>query len=460
MKATRFTGSIGRRLTLLLAGVAALLSLLSWNMVTGLARQAAERTQDNVLAASVTTIAETLRSEQGEVRLELPYSAFSMLDAIGEDRVFYSVTTDGALLTGYDGLPLPKAASALSGVVAFDTGDYRGSQIRIASLARLIPVGETAVPITVTVAQTRSGVAAIVAELSHLAALLSVAFFAVAVLLSAVAARTSLRPLNEIAQAVSRRGPTDLRPLRRSAPDELAPLLASLNRLMDRLGQSIRRSEDFITEAAHRVRTPLATVRTQAEIALRSVEDEQEKRRMRQIIRAVDESSRSAGQLLDLATVAYRTENLTQDSIDLAELAASTAAALDPTAAMKDIEIRFDVFPAQVTGDPVLLDNALRNLLDNAIKYSPDETTITLQVRTEHGEARVSIADEGPGLGEGPLRDLTERFRRGTNSEGVVGSGLGLTIAEDIARAHGGRLDLSTAENGRGACVSLVLPSA
>ena len=96
------SGSIGRRLTLLLAGVAALLSILSWSMVTQMARQAAARTQDNVLAASATTIAETLRTEGGEVRLELPYSAFSMLGAISEDRVFYRVTVGEALqLAGY-----------------------------------------------------------------------------------------------------------------------------------------------------------------------------------------------------------------------------------------------------------------------------------------------------------------------------------------------------------------------
>ena len=100
------TGSIGRRLTLLLAGVAALLSVLSWGMVTALAREAAERAQDNVLAASATTIAETLRSEQGEVRLELPYSAFSMLGAISEDRVFYLVTAGDETLTGYPDLPV------------------------------------------------------------------------------------------------------------------------------------------------------------------------------------------------------------------------------------------------------------------------------------------------------------------------------------------------------------------
>jgi len=452
-------GSIGRRLTLLLAGVAALLSLLSWGMVTSFARQAAERTQDNILAASATIIAETLRSEGGEVRLELPYAAFSMLGAVSEDRVFYRVDAGDTFLTGYADLP-ETAQTVPAGQVVFDDVAYRDADLRMASITRLVLAGAAPVPVTVSVAQTRNGIGTISNDLSQTAAMLSVAFFVLAVALSAFAARTSLRPLNEIAQAVSRRGPSDLRPVKRNAPTELAPLLASLNRLMDRLGQSLRRSEDFIAEAAHRVRTPLATVRAQAEVALHSAQAEEEKRYIRQMIRAVDESSRSAGQLLDHATVAFRADDLTRDRIDLADLARDVAAALQPTAAMKDINIRLTTAPAETLGDKVLLENALRNVLDNAIKYSPGETDVTLRVMAEGSNGTIEVCDEGPGLGDGPVERLTERFQRGGNVQGIVGSGLGLTIANEVLTAHSGALRLSTREGGCGTCALLVLPLA
>lgn len=451
------TGSIGRRLTLLLAGVAALLSILSWSMVSIFARQAAERTQDNILAASATIIAETLRSEGGEVRLELPYAAFSMLGAVSEDRVFYRVDAAGETLTGYDtltrGTPPP-----VPGQVVFDTVSYLDVSLRMASISRLVLAGPQPVPVTVSVAQTRNGISLITNDLSQTAAALSVAFFVLAVALSAVAAQASLRPLNEIAEAVARRGPTDLRPVRRSAPSELAPLIASLNQLIDRLAQSLRRSEDFIAEAAHRVRTPLATVRAQAEVALHSADDPEEKHRLRQMIRAVDESSRSAGQLLDHATVAYRVEDLSRDTIDLSDIAQAVVDALQPTAGMKDIDIRLTTAPARVTGDKVLLESALRNVLDNAVKYSPSETEVRVQVCVREADAVIEVCDDGPGLGDGPVEHLTQRFQRGANVAGIVGSGLGLTIAQDVLSAHGGRLELRPKQQGDGTCVSLILP--
>jgi two-component system sensor histidine kinase TctE len=449
--------SIARRLTLFLAAMVAILALVSWYMVTSFAREAAGRTQDNILAASATSIAETLRSEGGDIRLELPYAAFSMLGALSEDRVFYRIAAGEEILTGYDDLTGPEVAS---GEPAFATLPYRGVTVRAVSLQRTILSDGAAVPVTVTLAQTRDGVTAIAAGLSRQAAVLSGLIFVLAVGIAAFAVRASLRPLNTMAQHLATRGPSDLRPLRRQGPPELIPLVRSLNRLMERLGGSLRRSEDFIAEAAHRVRTPLAVVRTQAEIALHSVEGEGPRQSLRRVIRAVDESSRSASQLLDHAMVSFRADDLARAPVDLPTLAETVAEALRPTAQMKDIDIVLDLDPAQAEGDEILIQNALRNVLDNAIKYSPAETEVTVKVRAVEDAAHVVVGDEGPGFGDGSAAHLTERFRRGDQVGGIVGSGLGLTIAEEALRAHGGRLELNGNEGGAGACVSLILPAA
>ena len=344
-------------------------------------------------------------------------------------------------------------------MTTLNTTVYQGEAVRLASITRIVLAGQDRVPVTVTIGQTRNGVSLIASNLSRTAALLSVAFFVVAVALSAIVARTSLHKLNTIAEAVARRGPMDLRPLRQAPPEELAPLMQSLNRLIDRLARSLRQSEDFIAEAAHRIRTPLATVRAQAEVALHSTDQLDEKKRMRQIIRAVDESSRSAGQLLDHATVAYRSESLPDKTVDLAQIAHAATAALQPTADMKDIDIMIETQPATVRGDHVLIESALRNVLDNAVKYSPPETQVLVRVTTSGTQASVTVSDAGPGLGDVPHDRFTERFHRGANAEGTVGSGLGLTIARDVLLAHGGRVELSN-NKGNGTCASLILPLA
>ena len=178
------------------------------------------------------------------------------------------------------------------------------------------------------------------------------------------------------------------------------------------------------------------------------------------MIRAVDESSRSAGQLLDHATVAYRAEDLARDQIDLADLATTVVDALQATAGLKDIEINTQTTETPIMGDKVLLESALRNVLDNAVKYSPDETTVTVFVESGDEGAVVNICDEGPGFDEGSKQQLTRRFKRGANVTGIVGSGLGLTIASEVLSAHGGTLRLENNAEGVGACVSLILPQA
>jgi len=260
--------------------------------------------------------------------------------------------------------------------------------------------------------------------------------------------------LKRLATSVARRGPQDLTPVSSPVPSELAPLVSSLNKLMTRLEQSLKQSEDFIAEAAHRVRTPLATVRSYAEATLHRVDKEENRRALRSMVRAIDESSRAAGQLLDHAMITFRASNLEQHDLDLAELVRDLVLRLTPIAEMKDIELRLDLtdeVPAK--GDPILLQNAIRNLIDNALKYSPSESVIEISVASKPTPS-VSICDQGPGFAEDEIAVVSGRFERGRNAQGITGSGLGLTIASDVAMAHEGELKLANNPKG-GACVTL-----
>ena len=451
--------SIRRRLVVQLALVAALLSIAFFLTVRGVASGATEQTQDNILAASATSIADAVYIDDGALRVEIPYSALSMLGTVSEDRVFYRVIADGETLTGYDDLPQPSARAAPR-TPLFDTYDYRGDNLRAVLVRRTLSGADQPRRVEIIVAQTRLGLQAISTQITSIATAIGVGFFLVATALSALAAQTALRPLDRLADAVARRGPKDLRPVTDAAPVELAPLVGGLNGFMSRLGAALTRSEDLIVEAAHRVRTPLATVRTQAEVVHLSMEKPENRAALRQIIRAVDESSRSAGQLLDHAMVTLRSDQLETEQIDPADLLRDVVSRLAPTADLKDITIVLDLpdTPLHVQGDLILLQNAVRNILDNAIKYSPAETEI--MVRLEPGTpCRLIFCDEGRGFAKADLTRLPLRFTRGENVGDVVGSGLGLTIVADVARAHGGALEIAENNKGGGACVTLVLPS-
>ncbi|WP_417672165.1 sensor histidine kinase N-terminal domain-containing protein [Roseibium sp.] len=461
MTSVRARGSLRHRLLLQLLLVAAILSVALYFTVRELAQQAAETTQDNILIASATAISEAARSERGEILIDVPYAALSMLGSIAEERVFYRVTADGITITGYDDLPMPGAASNGADSV-FSTTIYRGDEVRIAALPRRLTVGGKTIILTVFVAQTRLGLATISLQISIAAAAAGIGFFFLSGALSWFATNNAMRPLNRLAQSVERRGPHDLSPVETSAPMELVPLLESLNTFMGRLRASLARTEDFIAEAAHHVRTPLATVRTQSEIAMRSVRKPENKRILREVIRAADESSRSAGQLLDHAMVALRSDNLEKERLSIRDLALDVIQSISPTADLKDIRITCSgaTLSRAVEGDPILLQNALRNLLDNAVKYSPEDSRIKVVISEAGSTIRVDVLDEGRGLGHGDHSHLRERFGRGENVRDVIGSGLGLTIVDEVVRAHGGTFDLKDNPEGKGTCASFTLPLA
>jgi len=458
VKLPTVTRSIRTRLFLQLAAISALLSVALFLVVRGLAETAAEATQDGILAASATSIADALRSEDGEITLDLPYSALSMLGTTNDDRVFYKVEVNDETLTGYDDLPPPSQSPTIS-ENTFATFYYRGDEVRMVSASRTVSAGGVPSNVLISVAQTRLGLAAISQRISAIATGIGLVFFLVASALSLLAARSALRPLKEMTAAITRRGPADLRPLAIDPPTELEPFVSALNTFIARLRASLLRSEDLIAEAAHRVRTPLATVRAKAEVTHRKLQKPEHKQTMREMIRAIDESSRSAGQLLDHAMVTFRTDSLSTETFDMAELVRETAERLEPAADLKDVTIRCttpDTTPA-FTGDRILLQSAIQNILDNAIKYSPDDSAIDVDLSVAETMC-LSFTDRGRGFGEADTDSLKTRFSRGANVDDIVGSGLGLTIADEVARAHGGQLNITRNEGSQGACVSLIFP--
>ena len=448
--AVRVSGSLRRRLAITLIGGAAILAVLVFVVVRAYAAQIAQKGQDSILSASVTSILDAASIRDNKVELDFPYSAFSILSTPADDRVFYAIYRDDTLLSGYQSLPQPPTQDGVN--QSFATTTFNGDTVRIAQAHRVLVGENLTTHVSVIVAQTQDALSVTLNRISRNVALFGIGFFGLAALLSFWATSLTIDPLTRLTTSITRRGPQDLTPVSKPVPIEMVPLVQSLNTLMERLDQSLQRSEDFIAEAAHRVRTPLATVRSYAEATLQRVSKEENRQALRSMVRAIDESSRAASQLLDHAMVTFRADHLDRQDIDLADIVSDLVRGLSPVADMKDVEFDLQIdTAARVKGDPILLQNAVRNVIDNALKYAPSESVIFICVSADPSP-RVTIKDQGPGFPVTQIVQLTQRFTRGDNAAGTIGSGLGLTIAQEVAAAHGGTLHLSNHPKG-GACV-------
>lgn len=444
------SGSLRKRLALILTSGAAVLALMFFVVIRSYAAQIAQQGQDNILSASVASILDVAVLRNGVVVVDFPYAAFSMLNTPSDDRVFYAILQDGVVLSGYEDLPQP---AAISMTPQFATDIHSGAEVRIVTATRTLIGADVPTLITVSVAQTKDNLSVTLNSISRNAALFGAGFFVLATVLSLWATSTTVGQLGRLATSVTRRGPHDLSPISKPVPAEMTPLVVSLNTLMGRFDQSLKKSEDFIAEAAHRVRTPLATVRSHAEAMLQRVETEQDRQSLRTMMRAIDESSRAARQLLDHAMITFRAESLVPEKLDLAELLNELTQGFEPLADLKDIELRVLASdPMPFVGDPILMENALRNLFDNALKYAPQDSVVTITGQAD--PLTITFSDEGAGFVQSEITTLADRFVRGTFAGESVGSGLGLTIVKDVTEAHGGTMTLSNSSKG-GACVTL-----
>jgi|TARA_B100001939_G_scaffold293760_1_gene266498 two-component system sensor histidine kinase TctE len=457
MKKPIIKGSIRRRLSGLLTLVAAIIAVFLYFLIQSVARQIAQSSQDNILVASAISIIDSSRFTKGELSIDLPYSSLSMLDTVTDERVFYSIKLDDKFLSGYK--LLPQADVFKSNNVAYLSSQFLDQDVRVVTVKRLFSINNHPVSLEVSVAQTLNGLKQTLAGTSRVSVIVGVTFFMITSILSFVLASSAVNPLARLTKSISKRGPKDLRPVAASVPAEMVPLVSSLNSLMHRLEKSLTRSEDFITEAAHRVRTPLTVVRAQAEITLRQIDKPRNRKNLKEIIRAIDESSRAAGQLLDHAMVTFRADNLALEKVNVCQLINDTVDRLRPLADLRDISLEVELFhPASVLGDTILLQNALYNIIDNAIKYSPIDSKVVTTVSSIDKNIQISVNDTGPGFNSGEPSKLIERFQRGENVEGIIGSGLGLTIVHEVVEAHKGHLEIKNLVGG-GACVSFFLPS-
>jgi len=275
-----------------------------------------------------------------------------------------------------------------------------------------------------------------------------------------VAVSLGLRPLRLLGAQVARRTPHHLAPVAvQRPPAEVAPLVADLNRLLERVRWSIEHERRFTADAAHELRTPLAGLRAQAQVARAATDDSERLRALDQVVAGCDRGAHLVDQLLVLARLDPREAGSIAGRCDLRCVAREVVAETAPFALRRGIDVELtDGEACAVGGDPTLLATLLRNLLDNAVRYSPPGTTAKVAVRrSADGKTELVVSDAGPGVPSVDREHLGERFFRLPGTE-EPGSGLGLSIVRRIAELHGAEVRFAQGESGRGLVVTVSFP--
>ena len=273
--------------------------------------------------------------------------------------------------------------------------------------------------------------------------------------------RNRFRPLQRLAASIGQRSPDRLDPISLSGvPTELYPIIEQINRLLRRVADSIEQERRFTADAAHEMRTPLAVMRTYAQVAEAASEPAEKAKALKSVIQASDRATHMLTQLLTMARLDNDALTKQFQPCDLRKIAVDVIADIAPQALEKQVECMLDQGPAAwVDGEPALLAVLLRNLVDNAIRYSPHETVVAVTIKHSDGRIRLNVSDQGPGI---PVSERERVLSRFTRIEGTSapGSGLGLSIALRIAQIHGASLSLQDGPGEYGLSVCVELPEA
>ncbi len=272
----------------------------------------------------------------------------------------------------------------------------------------------------------------------------------VLLLLIYLAVRRGLQPLEAITAEVALRSPENLQAVSTTAvPAEVTPLVSALNRLLSRLGLSLDNERRFTADAAHELRTPLAAIRVQAQVALASTDSEAHRHALNQVVAGTQRATRLVEQLLRLARLDPLATLPDAVPLDLNRVAGDILAELLAGMPRRTDDVQLDTASSahRVAGDAQLLGVALRNLIENALRYTAPGQAITVFVGEDNGETVFGVRDAGSGVPAEDLPKLIERFYRGKDNTSE-GSGLGLAIVRRIAQLHGAHLEVGNIDGG------------
>ena len=419
--------------------------VLTWVVAQGIAGKPFDR----ALEYNVSALGQLVSVVNNRMQFNLPLPARELLRADDTDTVYYQVLGGrGEFVSGERDLPIPAEDEKLVlGEVMLRDAEYRGVEIKVAYLWIKLNIPDSK-PVLIQVAETLDKRSILATEIIKGVMLPQFVILPLAVLLVWLALSQAIKPLNDLAERIRARRPDDLSPLDiQAVPLEVVPMVASVNGLLSRLKDSITTQKRFLADAAHQLKTPLAGLRMQADLALREDADTAElKQSLRQIGRSSIRATHTVNQLLALARAESSGTGMSRQPCDLARLTLDVVQDCVPRAMEKHIDLGFEGAQpgspgVMVDGNATLLKEMVRNLVDNAINYTPSSLkqpgVITVRVRADPilQELDLQVEDSGPGIALAERALVFQPFYRVLGNESD-GSGLGLPIVKEIAVHH------------------------
>ena len=416
----------------------------------------ASRAFDAGLLNSASALAKRVQEEGGQVVLDLPPQAQQVLQTDRYDRILFQVRGPGErVVAGNTDLLSPPTRPTESAPVFYDS-HVGGEQIRVVAL--WVPVGLDGHVVQVAETRIKRETMARQVLLSMMVPLGVLAVISVGLVWLSLG--RGLAPLHRLREEIAARSRRDLRRIpSQQAPAEVRLVVESLNSLLDQLREALTAQRRFIANAAHQLRTPLAALQTQLELALQESDAERRGHALEQLQAATRRTARLAHQLLSLARAepsAGRPESF--QTLSLPELARENADSWVNRALARGLDLGFELEAAAISGDGVLIRELVGNLVDNALRYTPAPGRITVRTRTDaDGSAVLEVENTGATIPEDERERVFERFYRLKGSAGD-GCGLGLAIVREIANVHGARVALTAPASGSGTRVTARFP--
>jgi two-component system, OmpR family, sensor histidine kinase TctE len=425
---------------------------MSMVLIWLVAQNTAGRPFDRALEYNVQAIAKLVTVAQSKTQLNLPAPAREILRADDEDQIYYQVLgVWGEYVSGERELPQPYFDDKPRlGVVTIRADEYLGKDIRVAYLwINLQKEGERKSgdkPVLIQVAETLEKRSLLATEIIKGVMLPQLLMLPLVVLLIWLALIRGTEPIKELEQRIRQRKSEDVSPLDMTGvPREVSPLIASVNDLLLRLQDFMTTQKRFLADAAHQLKTPLAGLRMQADLAQREGASAEELKHSLMLVgRSSVRATRTVNQLLALARAEATGRNIAKTQVNLERIVMDAVQDALPQALDKRMDLGFDDSPqvrdSTMQGNSILLKELVRNLLENAINYTPERGIITARVLQDpySGALALQVEDTGPGIPASERERILQPFYRINDSlsNAVDGSGLGLAIVQAIARQH------------------------